>query len=643
VSVAPPRPRPESRSTARAALVCLLAVALVWRLGLLAWSDFAIDADEAVVGLMAKHVAEGRELPVWYYGQPYMGALEAYCAAPLVALLGPRPVALKLTALAFALAFVGLAHALARRVLGRSAAVLTALYLAAPPLVLAVWSLKLRGGYTSLLALGQLILLLAHRVGTGGATPRASFGLGLAAGVASWLNLLAFPFVGAAGLYLLSRRAVLTERRALGACALGFALGSAPFWVDNLFSGGATFVHLFSGRNVDVDANVDAAFGVHLPQLLGAHAPWEALGDAAPWRLAVLVLFAAALTAFAVGEARSLKRFATASREPTSGAELYVLCALLYLAGALRVSFGDDPSARFAVVLYCALAPVFGRFAGALWDRGGAARGACVALTGGLLALHLGSLLEVDAERESTQHRGAYVGLGLPDPMPELVEHLVASGVEGVACDHWTGPRVVYQSGERVVTVPTRYAPHEEVYARCRRRAWILSPGGPDAERLTDLIGDPASLGLAVDERDVGGYRVLELVDAGLDARAWRAVGSGEADAGPAIDRNPRSKWRAGENSRPGQTLTVDLGSVQRVRSVGVLFSPEGKLGRVALETSVDGARWRRLADATPADPRWRVDFEPHGARFVRLVCGERAWRPWYVHELFAFPARDDG
>src|SRR6478672_2609190 len=39
----------------------------------LKFSSGLIDSDEAIVGLMARHILHGRELPIWYYGQAYMG------------------------------------------------------------------------------------------------------------------------------------------------------------------------------------------------------------------------------------------------------------------------------------------------------------------------------------------------------------------------------------------------------------------------------------------------------------------------------------------------------------------------------------------------------------------------------------------
>ena len=54
------------------------------------------DADQAIVGLMAKHIAELRAFPVFLYGQTYMLGVEAWLAAPLFAVAGASATALKL-------------------------------------------------------------------------------------------------------------------------------------------------------------------------------------------------------------------------------------------------------------------------------------------------------------------------------------------------------------------------------------------------------------------------------------------------------------------------------------------------------------------------------------------------------------------
>jgi hypothetical protein len=54
------------------------------------------DSDQAVTGLMAKHLSELRAFPVFWYGQTYMLGVEAWLAAPLLAIAGATVAALKL-------------------------------------------------------------------------------------------------------------------------------------------------------------------------------------------------------------------------------------------------------------------------------------------------------------------------------------------------------------------------------------------------------------------------------------------------------------------------------------------------------------------------------------------------------------------
>src|SRR5688572_19940252 len=54
------------------------------------------DADQAIVGLMAKHLSELRAFPVFMYGQTYILGVEAWLAAPLFATFGVSATALKI-------------------------------------------------------------------------------------------------------------------------------------------------------------------------------------------------------------------------------------------------------------------------------------------------------------------------------------------------------------------------------------------------------------------------------------------------------------------------------------------------------------------------------------------------------------------
>jgi hypothetical protein len=54
------------------------------------------DSDQAVVGLMAKHLVEGRTFPIFFYGQAYMLGVQAWIAAPFFAIGGATIAMLRL-------------------------------------------------------------------------------------------------------------------------------------------------------------------------------------------------------------------------------------------------------------------------------------------------------------------------------------------------------------------------------------------------------------------------------------------------------------------------------------------------------------------------------------------------------------------
>lgn len=80
---------------AAAAVVVAAVVLRSWFL--LAWDESYFDSDQAIVGLMAKHLSEGRSFPLFFYGQEYMLGVEAWLMAPVFAVLGASVHSLRLT------------------------------------------------------------------------------------------------------------------------------------------------------------------------------------------------------------------------------------------------------------------------------------------------------------------------------------------------------------------------------------------------------------------------------------------------------------------------------------------------------------------------------------------------------------------
>ena len=56
----------------------------------LVWGHIDFDSDQAIVGLMAKHLSEFRAFPLFFYGQNYMLGVQAWITAPFSGSPGPR-------------------------------------------------------------------------------------------------------------------------------------------------------------------------------------------------------------------------------------------------------------------------------------------------------------------------------------------------------------------------------------------------------------------------------------------------------------------------------------------------------------------------------------------------------------------------
>jgi hypothetical protein len=93
------RPRERLAALAVAAgLVFFRSFVFLW------WEQSHFDADQAIVGLMAKHLTEGRAFPLFFYGQQYLLGVESWLVAPFFALFGISVFTLKLPLLLMNLA-----------------------------------------------------------------------------------------------------------------------------------------------------------------------------------------------------------------------------------------------------------------------------------------------------------------------------------------------------------------------------------------------------------------------------------------------------------------------------------------------------------------------------------------------------------
>ncbi|HKS70164.1 MAG TPA: glycosyltransferase family 39 protein, partial [Ktedonobacterales bacterium] len=151
--------RRDARVLACQAVFALLALAALLRLALILRGWPSLDSDEAVVGLMARHILHNGEYPDFFWGQFYLGPLQAYAAAALFAVFGASLVALRLPALLFTLGALAGVYALGRAAYGRAVGLLALAWLALGPPYALIRQIVADGGHQEMLLLAAMVLL----------------------------------------------------------------------------------------------------------------------------------------------------------------------------------------------------------------------------------------------------------------------------------------------------------------------------------------------------------------------------------------------------------------------------------------------------------------------------------------------------
>ncbi|NDJ79179.1 MAG: hypothetical protein GYB65_23255 [Chloroflexi bacterium] len=537
--------------SARRHLLVLLPIVLIaalFRAWLIASDGVSFDSDEAIVGLMARHINQGHAIPTFYYGQTYMGSLDAILVAGGFRLLGESVHAIRIVQMVVYLLSVasgyGLAVTLTRN---RRIAAMTGLLLAIPTPLGALYTTLTLGGYNELVLFGTITLWLGWIVTEGGQADGVQHlwrwaALGLAAGLGWWTNgaiVSAIAVVGLMGL----RRFALHRWHVYALAGVCFLVGSAPWWVYNVHHDWAALQFLTTGfeaaPGTESISPIDTLLGLlilGLPAVYGLRYTWEAAFITTPGALLVLGLYLL-LVAVLITEWLAAHRARGRKLPPPSITTYPAVSRWLWLV------FGV-----FALIfVFSSFSDATGRYLMPLWVP--AALGVAMSLdrlrrAGRIVpTLALGLLLVFQA---GAVIRAAQTDIGLQPQLlvklqtpaahdDRVLDFLEERGYKHGYSSYWASFRLIFRSGESVMldtSLPyikggyhpnhNRYPPYADVVASAERVVWIshnyAALDAVIAERLK-------AAAITYQTIDLGDYRVyydfstrVAPADLGLDS-----------------------------------------------------------------------------------------------------------------------------
>ncbi|MBI9051308.1 MAG: glycosyltransferase family 39 protein [Anaerolineaceae bacterium] len=341
-------------------LTAIIILMLLWKAILISKNVFPFNSDEAIVALMAKHILSG-ERPIFFYGQAYMGSLDAYLVAFGFAIVGQKVVVIRIVqSLLYAFTivityFIGkMAFQSAR------SALITALILAFPTINGMIYTTISLGGYGEALLLGVLQILITLKIKKTLDESSFSFHLylfmGFLTGLGFWVHGMTLVFSIPCWLYLLykfmskkiPRKSVLYT---LLFIIIGFALGILPMIIFVFQQGSqSVWMELF-GSAVSVETGgwfsrvlnhllYLLIFGI--PVMFGLRPPWTTILQI-PWLIPFVVLAVLLIGYVLYQEIRK--------RILPEAAYLFLGIILILFAAFVGTSFGVDPSGRYFLPL----------------------------------------------------------------------------------------------------------------------------------------------------------------------------------------------------------------------------------------------------------------------------------------------------
>ena len=256
-------------------IIALIVIAGAARFAILLLSQTHVHSDEAIIGLMAKHISEGRYFPFYMYGQSYNAAAawEAYCAAISFKLFGVGVIALKSCIVILSLICLLLFYKMALAIYDARTALFATLAFALAPSLLK-WHFQVRGYSFYFLSIPILVILFWWIVTA--TTPKTGtfFLFGIASGLSICGLELSLTLVAALWLllFLWRRMWIKSAMIALG----GFLFGYAPAIVYNFIHDFANWETVFLDKTGGTavlgllrPANLYQIFGREMPRFFG--------------------------------------------------------------------------------------------------------------------------------------------------------------------------------------------------------------------------------------------------------------------------------------------------------------------------------------------------------------------------------------
>jgi 4-amino-4-deoxy-L-arabinose transferase-like glycosyltransferase len=635
------------------------------------------DSDQAVMGLMAKHILEG-EFPVFYWGENYCGPVESYLASLLFYLFGISTFTLGLSPLLFSIGFMMITYKFAREIAGEKGGLIALLLVSIAPPFLIWHSVLARGNYIENLTLGSLILLVTYRIIYKDNKIYLYPILGFLSGLAWYISPQAIHYILISGIFLFLKDRKIFFKRRFFIIILFFFLGSLPFWIYNVLNGWPSFSDIITRHThrpeYGILIRLWSFFKDMLQSLLGAPVFELKTVFNPSLNLLITLIFCLTLIYLIVERRRALISILKLSLNETKGIDILIL--LFFLASSVVILFfSDRTTTRFYLPLYSAI-PILIAYSVVKMMEKSRVIGILILslfLFSNLYGVLSNSMvLRPEALEAYNEER---------KKEKEVIELCKAKGLRYIYTpEFWVAFKLTFYAKEEVIfAMPQReyyvrgypvnkYPAYTDLADQSSRFGYLLHDrmvitGGFTASTFEENL---RPIGGSFKKEVIGPYALFydfepELIKVkAIEPYRWRAFSNHNLqDVGNAFDRNIFTRWNTIRHPE-GAFFEIDMGGLYKVSWVSILTGPfpQDIPSGYSVEVSKDGRVWHSKAEVRSSLPiSWRKGrlvyrylglimrplLEPEEARYLKIFLkgDEKIAYDWSIAEIFLYEDSD--
>ena len=619
-----------------------------------------MDSDQAVTGLMARHILGG-EFPFFFYGQDYCGSIEAYLVSTIFFFLGATRFTLDLTIVLESIFFILFIYYLARRIFDRETALFSALFTAISSYYLIFHSVLARAAYIEIPIIGALLFIFSHTILYRDERQfRNFFFLGFLTGLGLWTHFLILFYLPPIFLLFFFKDKWFWLRRTIPFFLLGLVLGGLPLWVHNTIHPLVTWHYLMdtSGGSASVSTSLKDFFLDRFPEALGVmnnetqkfFIPFFSF----PFYIGYLAIFLFLL----LDHGKNLVNMIKFRINDNSGLDLLILFLLFFPVIFAFSGFAAGHTSRYLVPFFSGLPILFAVFTKKLKSYSFG-----IALL--FILLHLFSntydtikVLPLISKNQTRLYQQAR------ENDQNLFSFLRGKNIKSVYTpDYWISVQLTFDSRETIIfaqPVGDRYPLYGWLIDRDPLSAFLFRGENKEFEETLNSIGGTYQrsqiYGYSIYYNfSPPPYRFTDLLPAN-----WQAAANYNPESATNIfDRDLSTRWSSNTPQKSGQVLQIDLGRViPDLGRVTLLSGKAEELPRgLRLEISQDGREWQIIREVhgfwgdlywsgphpfyRPYEGRMDIIFVPHEGRFLRLTqLGNDASYAWSITECFIYQAQ---